>query len=154
MTEAGGRLTSEVATQASLLVHHLLNQSLSGLDFCILWQELAQSHSELCEVDAWVQKFLETADLAHLDQVLVLLPEPASTKLPEVSFAPKWQEGWDVKSTRIRETTRLEMTCLECSWVIDLTLEHAANTEMRLPFEDLSCPICEQSKTDQGPTLS
>lgn len=143
MNEAFRRLESSEATEASVLLHHLLNQSLSGLDFCILWQELVESHSSLAQVDAWVQEFLESANLSFLDRALAVLPEPVSTVLPEVQAQPKWKEGWEVQSRRIRDTTRLELTCQTCSWVIDLTLEHEANTEMRLPFDELVCPICE-----------
>lgn len=132
------------ADRASHLLHHLLNQSLSGLDFCILWQELAQAHSDLEAVDAWVRKFLETAELSALDRALAMLPEPpAEGPLPPLQdVIPTWYEGWEVTSRRIREITRVEFRCRSCGFEIDFSAEHPANTEMRLPMDALECPVC------------
>lgn len=138
--------------RASLLLHHLLNQSLSGLDFCILWQELSEQHSELEEVNQLVTRFLEGPDLAALDRALALLPEPTpegrASLLPELQAQVSWQQDWSVASTRVRETSRVEFRCKTCDWSVTLAQEHAPNTEMRLPFDDITCPICEEP--DQG----
>ena len=130
--------------EASRLLHHLLNQSLSGLDFCILWQELVSQSEELEEVHREVERFLATADLAHLDRALGMLPEP-----PEESPQPLQvrgsvlQEGWQVSSSRVREISRAEFRCQKCGWEITIAQEHSPNTEMRLPFDNFSCPYCE-----------
>ena len=137
-------MTSPAAAEASRLLHHLLNQSLSGLDFCILWQELACENSELDSVDQWVRRFLETAELSALDRALALLPEPpAEGKLPPVTLPASWKDGWMVTSQRHRDVTRVEFRCPSCGWEIAFSAEHAANTEMRLPLETLECPSCE-----------
>lgn len=148
--------SSEVQERASLLLHHLLNQSLSGLDFCILWQELVERHQELSEVNRWVTSFLETADLSSLDRALALLPEPSSetaeSVLPELRQQVSWQEDWRVESTRIRDTSRVEFQCKTCDWSVTLAMEHPANTEMRLPFEEINCPICEAAHQGKAAT--
>lgn len=131
------------AEQASLLLHHLLNQSLSGLDFCTLWQQLSQKYQELQVVDGWVQKFLAEADLAALDRALALLPEPlANQPLPALDAAPPWQKHWTLRCLRLREVTRAEFCCVTCGWEIVYTLEHPPNTEFRMPFDHLECPYC------------
>lgn len=146
------RLTGAAGERASLLLHHLLNQSLSGLDFCILWQQLMEGENGLQEVHQWVQRFLENADLAALDRALALLPEPTpettSQILPELRQNVSWQEDWNMASTRVRETSRVEFQCKKCDWSVALAMDHAHNTEMRLPFNDITCPICETA--DQG----
>ena len=137
-------MASAAALEASRLLHHLLNQSLSGLDFCILWQELAQDHSELEPVDRWVRHFLETAELSALDRALALLPEhPDGAELPPVTFPASWKDGWVMNSQRHRDVTRVEFRCPTCGWEIAFSAEHAANTEMRLPIDSLDCPFCE-----------
>ena len=129
--------------QASELLHHLLNQSLSGLDFCILWQDLAAEHQELAAADHWVCRFLDTAELSALDRALALLPEPAEgQRLPEVALPASWKDDWAVSSRRVRDVTRVELRCPGCGWEIAYSMEHPANTEMRLPFEQLECPLC------------
>lgn len=129
--------------QASDLLHHLLNQSLSGLDFCILWQDLVSQHSELSAVDAWVRQFLETAELTALDRALALLPEPEEGhRLPAVELPPSWKDNWKVRSRRSRDVTRIELCCPGCGWELAYSLEHPANTEVRLPFDEVECPFC------------
>lgn len=138
--------------RASELLHHLLNQSLSGLDFCILWQQLAADEGEeLAEADQWVKEFLDSASLAALDKALALLPQP-SGEAPEplVAQATPLQEGWRVVSHRVREVSRADFTCVSCGFTITLSQEHPSNTEMRLPFENFSCPNCEDFSADQG----
>lgn len=137
-------MTPAAADRASHLLHHLLNQSLSGLDFCILWQDLAQTHPDLEAVDVWVRKFLETAELSALDRALALLPEPPEEgPLPPLEEAtPAWYDGWQVVSRRVREITRVEFRCRTCGFEIDFSAEHPANTEMRLPVDELECPVC------------
>lgn len=131
--------------QASLLLHHLLNQSLSSLDFCILWQELASTHPELLEVDKLVRTFLETADLSALDQALAMVGEPKPERLPPVQARPPaFDENWWVKTTRVRDVSRAEFRCKRCGFELTFALEHPPNTEMRLPFDELSCPVCEE----------
>lgn len=131
--------------QASLLLHHLLNQSLSSLDFCILWQELASAHEELQEVDKLVHTFLETADLAALDQALAMVGEPKPDQLPRLEARPPaFDETWSVKTTRIRDVSRADFRCKRCGFELTFALEHPPNTEMRLPFEELTCPVCEE----------
>lgn len=138
--------------QASLLLHHLLNQTLSSLDFCILWQELVEDSPELEEADLLVRRFLEEVDLSALDRALALVGEPTGEQMPPLEarppvFSPKWQ----VRTSRIRDVSRAEFTCRECGFELTFSLEHAANTEMRLPFEELECPVCsEDSVSDQG----
>lgn len=131
--------------EASELLHHLLNQSLSGLDFCILWQSLAASAPELEAVDRLVRQFLETADLGALDRALALLPEPVAPPTRGSLSAPpaEWQRGWEVRSRRARDVTRVEFRCQSCQWVFDFTQEHPPNTELRLPFDELVCPCCQ-----------
>ena len=130
--------------QASRLLHHLLNQSLSGLDFCILWQELVESAPELEDVDREVAQFLQTAELGHLDKALAQLPEPPEeVPLPLETRGAVVQSGWEVHSTRIRDVSRAEFRCRKCGWEIAVSQEHEANTEMRLPFDNFSCPYCE-----------
>lgn len=137
------RLEGAAAQRGSELLHHLLNQSLSGLDFCILWQSLVQECPELAPADSWVRRFLETADLSSLDRAFAALPEPEEgVPLPGIEATPVWREGWDVASFRMRDVTRLELRCQACGWEIDFSMEHPANTEMRLPFSDLECPLC------------
>lgn len=139
------RVEGPAARRASELLHHLLNQSLSGLDFCILWQSLAADHFELAPVDHWVQRFLDTAELSALDRALVLLPEPPEgEKLSKVEPPPSWRDEWAVSSSRLRDVTRLELRCRQCGWDIVFSMEHPANTEMRLPFDDIECPYCDQ----------
>lgn len=137
-------MSGPAALEASRLLHHLLNQSLSGLDFCILWQQLTQAHQELEPVDLWVRKFLETAELSALDRAFALLPEPAEDEpLPPVSPpATPWREGWNITSSRMREVTRVELTCQSCGFEIAFSAEHPPNTEMRLPLDELECPNC------------
>ncbi len=140
-------MVSPAVSEASQLLHHLLNQSLSGLDFCILWQELAQGHSELEPVDRWVRHFLETAELSALDRALALLPEPPEVDgLGPVAFPASWKDGWVVTSQRHRDVTRVEFRCPGCGWEIAFSAEHAANTEMRLPLDSLDCPFCEDKQ--------
>ncbi len=128
------------------MLHHLLNQSLSGLDFCILWQSLASEHEELKPVDRWVQRFLESAELSALDRAFALLPEPEEgERLPPPEPPASWKDSWTVSSRRIRDVTRLELRCPHCGWEFAYSMEHPANTEMRLPFEQLECPFCEAS---------
>jgi hypothetical protein len=137
-------LSTPVAQRASELLHHLLNQSLSGLDFCILWQELSAQHVELAPVDRWVRQFLATAQLSALDRALALLPEPAEGEpLPPLEAPASWRDGWHIRSRRMRDVTRLELTCPGCGWEFAYSLEHEANSEMRLPFERLTCPHCD-----------
>lgn len=138
---------SAPAIEASRLLHHLLNQSLSGLDFCILWQDLVKAHRELDTVDGWVRKFLESADLSALDRALAILPEPAEGEpLPPVEVPEAaWGDGWSVRSVRVRDVTRAEFCCQRCGFEIDFALEHPPNTEMRLPLENLNCPICDEN---------
>lgn len=138
------RLDGPAARRGSELLHHLLNQSLSGLDFCILWQNLAAENAELQPVDHWVRRFLESAELSALDRALALLPEPAEgVPLPPPEPPSSWQDGWQVRSQRMRDVTRVEMSCPDCGWEIAYSMEHPANTEMRLPFETIECPLCE-----------
>lgn len=133
------------AHEASLLLHHLLNQSLTSLDFCILWQSLVEEHPSLKPVAPWVDQFLLKADLGALDRALALLPEPEEgAQLPVVKPPTTWKDGWSVISHRVRDTTRAEFRCPVCGWDIVLSLEHAANTEMRLPFDEIECPVCTQ----------
>lgn len=140
----GERLEGLGARRGSELLHHLLNQSLSGLDFCILWQNLAAEHSELEPVDLWVRRFLETAELSALDRALAMLPEPEEGEsLPAPELPSSWQDGWAISSRRMREVTRLELCCPGCGWEFAYSMEHPANTEMRLPFEQLECPFCD-----------
>lgn len=130
-------------SEASLLLHHLLNQSLSSLDFCILWQELVENEPSLDEVHSLVMEFLQEADLGFLDRALALLPEPLEdTPPPLKTRTTPLQEGWRVQSTRLRETSRADFQCVECGWEITLSQEHQSNTEMRLPFDNFQCPIC------------
>jgi hypothetical protein len=137
------RLDGPAAGQASALLHHLLNQSLSGLDFCILWQELAQEHPQLAAADAWVRRFLDTAELSALDRALALLPEPEEgQRLPDLALPASWKDDWSMSSRRLRDVTRVEFRCPVCGWEIAYSMEHPANTEMRLPFEQLDCPLC------------
>jgi predicted RNA-binding Zn-ribbon protein involved in translation (DUF1610 family) len=137
------RLEGPAAHQAGQLLHHLLSQSLSGLDFCFLWQELTSGHPELGEVDVLVRRFLEGAELSALDRAMALLPEPEEGQTLSPIPAPAgWQAVWTVRSQRMRDTTRLELRCPDCGWEIAYSLEHAANTEMRLPFEEIECPQC------------
>lgn len=132
------------ARQASDLLHHLLNQSVSGLDFCILWQSLVADFPELADVDALVRRFLETAELAALDRALALLPEPEDGKtLPSLELPATWKDRWKVRSHRMRDVTRVELCCPNCGWEIAYSLEHPANTEMRLPFDEIECPVCQ-----------
>ena len=136
-------MTQSPLSQASLLLHHLLNQSLSSLDFCILWQELTEGEPSLGEVHELVVNFLEQADLGYLDRALALLPDPVEdTPPPLVTRVSPLQEGWRVQSTRIREVSRADFQCLNCGWEISLSQEHESNTEMRLPFDNFQCPIC------------
>lgn len=138
------KLEGPSAGKASDLLHHLLSQSVSGLDFCILWQELLELSPELEPVDEWVRRFLETAELAALDRALAMLPEPAEGQsLPPLEPPPSWKDEWEVRSSRIREVTRLELRCRRCGWEIVYSLEHPPNTEMRMPFDDLACPHCD-----------
>lgn len=137
------RLTSEAAIRGSSLLHHLLNQSLSGLDFCILWQELAEKNEELSEVDLLVRRFLSEADLTSLDCALALLPEPETlTPQPLETRVSLGYQGWTVQSQRQRDVSRADFRCADCGFEITLSQEHAPNTEMRLPFDQLVCPIC------------
>lgn len=130
--------------KASLLLHHLVNQSLSALDFCILWQEHRDSFPELEEVHGYVENFLLTADLGDLDRALALLPEPREETLPKLEARPPvFTEAWSVKSQRVRDVSRADFCCQSCGWVITLSQEHEANTEMRLPFDNVFCPYCE-----------
>lgn len=136
-------MSNSPLSQASLLLHHLLNQSLSSLDFCILWQELAENEPSLKEVHELVVNFLEAADLAFLDRALALLPEPVEDIPPPlITRASPLQDGWRVQSTRIRDVSRAVFQCLQCGWEITLSQEHESNTEMRLPFDNFQCPIC------------
>jgi hypothetical protein len=137
------RVSGQGAAEASQLLHHLLNQSVSGVDFCILWQELAQRHPELAAVDAQVRRFLESAELSALDRALAMLPEPQEGEpLAPLQLPASWRDRWAVSSRRIRDVTRVELRCPECGWEIAYSMEHPANTEMRLPFEDIECPRC------------
>lgn len=141
-------MSTGATEQAGLLLHHLLNQSVSSLDFCILWQELAESNSELEEADRWVRLFLEKADLGALDRALALVGEPIGERMSPLEVRPPAFSGrWSVKTTRIREISRAEFTCRNCGFELAYSLEHPANTEMRLPFEELECPLCA---FDQG----
>jgi hypothetical protein len=129
--------------QASNLLHHLLNQSLSGLDFCILWQDLNSQFESLAEIDLEVKAFLADADLGALDRALALLPEPADQKpqaLPERRNVV--QGSWSLKNTRTRDVSRANLSCRQCGFEITLSQEHPPNTEMRLPYDDLTCPFC------------
>lgn len=129
---------------ASLLLHHLLNQSLSALDFCILWQEHCAKHPSLGEVQSLVQQFLDKACLVSLDKALALVGEPEGEALPSIDVRPPDVSGtWQVKSTRIRDVSRAEFRCRDCGWEITLSQEHEANTEMRLPFDNMTCPYCD-----------
>lgn len=140
--------------EASNLLHHLLNQSLSGLDFCILWQRLCESGLPE-ELVAQVNHFLEEADLGSLDRALAMLPEPESEKLEPLSpERPIAQDGWKVSSTRIREVSRADFQCASCDFTITLAQEHAPNTEMRLPYDNFSCPFCDVQFADQGSARS
>ncbi|MFA5506007.1 MAG: hypothetical protein WC314_16420 [Vulcanimicrobiota bacterium] len=131
--------------EASRLLHHLLNQTLSGLDFCILWQELVATSPELGEVDTQVEAFLQTADLSYLDKALGLLPEPPEEKLAPLRVrSPVVQDEWEVKSHRLRNVSRAEFRCQHCGWEIAVSQEHEPNTEMRLPFENFRCPHCDE----------
>jgi len=130
--------------EASRLLHHLLNQTLSGLDFCILWQELVADSGELEEVHHEVEGFLATADLGFLDRALGLLPEPPEeTPQPLEIRNSVLQDGWQVTSSRVREISRADFKCESCGWEITISQEHSPNTEMRLPFDNFSCPYCE-----------
>jgi len=140
-------LKHEVGLSASLLLQHLLNQSLSGLDFCLTWQELSLKHPELEEVDGFVKEFLETSSLGALDRALALLPQPQidlQGRLPKLEMEEQrvGYDSWEVKSQRIREVSRADFRCRSCGWEITLSQEHEANTEMRLPFDRLDCPFC------------
>lgn len=139
------RVDKNVLEEASLLLHHLLNQSLSALDFCILWEELTSRSDELSEVDKLVCSFLESAELTYLDRALALLPEPRNDSPEPLELRPSFiqQDGWSVTSQRIREVSRAVFTCQNCGWEIAISQEHEANTEMRLPFENFICPHCE-----------
>ncbi len=138
--------SSPGSREASTLLHHLLNQSLTSLDFCILWQSLVEDHPSLAPVVPWVDRFLREADLGALDRALALLPEPEEgAKLPQVEVPANWKDGWSVVSHRVRDTTRAEFICPGCGWDIVLSLEHPANTEMRLPFDEVECPICHEN---------
>lgn len=144
-------LEHSTEVEASRLLHHLLNQSLSGLDFCILWQELVESAPELSEVHREVTGFLETADLAYLDRALGLLPEPPEETLqPVKSRETVVQDKWFVTSTRIRDISRADFVCRNCGFAITLSQEHGPNTEMRLPFENFVCPQCDDLLSNQG----
>jgi hypothetical protein len=137
--------------EASRLLHHLLNQSLSGLDFCILWQELVERAPDLEDVHSEVKVFLETADLASLDRALGLLPDPPDeTPQPMAVRTAVVQDGWEVSSTRVRDVSRADFKCQICGWEITLSQEHSPNTEMRLPFENLGCPHCDDLPSNQG----
>lgn len=141
---AGPIADSSAARQASDLLHHLLNQSLSGLDFCILWQALADAHPELAPADLLVRRFLDTAELAALDRALAMLPEPPEgQRLAELEVPSSWKDRWQVRSRRIRDVTRVELVCPHCGWEIAYSMEHPANTEMRLPFDEVECPLCD-----------
>lgn len=141
-------MPTDAVRQAGLLLHHLLNQSLSSLDFCILWQEAVESTPELEEADGWVRLFLEKADLGALDRALALVGEPEGDEMPLLEVRPPaFSEKWSVKTSRIREVSRAEFTCRQCGFEIAYSLEHPANTEMRLPFDELECPVCA---FDQG----
>lgn len=130
--------------RASTLLHHLLNQSLTGVDFCILWQALIEECDELAPINEWVLRFIEEADLSALDRALAMLPEPLEGEpLPRPEGAPAWQSKWMIRSQRIREVTRVVFTCPNCAWEIAYSLEHDPNTEMKLPFEELECPNCD-----------
>lgn len=132
------------AARASELLHHLLNQSLSGLDFCILWQDLVSQHGELDPVDHWVRRFLDTAELSALDRALAMLPEPPEgERLPALDVPRSWQDSWGIRCHRMRDVTRLEMVCPDCGWEFALSMEHPPNTEMRLPFDRPFCPHCD-----------
>lgn len=142
---ASGRSAPE---RAGELLHHLLNQSLSALDFCILWQELVESAPELQDVHHHVSKFLEEADLGSLDRALALLPEPSGERLPPILARPAVVQGnWNVQTTRIREVSRADFRCRECGFEMTLAQEHPPNTEMRLPFDELVCPLCEEESS-------
>jgi hypothetical protein len=137
--------------EASRLLHHLLNQSLSGLDFCILWQELIHDSPHLADVHSEVENFLETADLAFLDRALGLLPDPPDeTPQPLEVRKPVVKDGWEVSSTRIRDISRADFKCRNCGWEVTLSQEHSPNTEMRLPFDNLVCPVCDDLVPNQG----
>jgi len=153
VTDSPSRLSGPQAEKASLLLHHLLNQSLSGLDFCILWQELSSEPGFSPSVRSLVQEFLEEANLGALDRALALLPEPESDqpKTFKVEESIVSQEGWSVSSTRIRDVSRADFTCRNCGFSITLSLEHEANTEMRLPYDNFVCPVCSDPfNPDQG----
>jgi hypothetical protein len=138
------RLEGPSAERAGELLHHLLNQSVTGLDFCILWQSLTERHEELADADRWVRRFLDTAELSALDRALALLPEPSiEDGLGKLEVPPSWKDQWAVSSRRMRDVTRLELRCPRCGWEIAYSMEHAANTEMRLPFDSIDCPCCD-----------
>ena len=154
-TNSPSRFSGPQAEKAGLLLHHLLNQSLSGLDFCILWQELSSEPDFPQPVRELVQEFLETADLGALDRALALLPEPETATLPPLERVESVvsQEGWTVSSTRIRDISRADFTCQSCGFSITLSQEHEANTEMRLPYDNFACPVCSDPfNPDQGRT--
>jgi len=137
------KLEGPKACEASSLLHHLLNQTLSSINFCILWQELVQDSPELKELSALVEEFLETASLTALDQALALLPEPEGDRPDPLPVRPNSFDGeWSVSSSRIRDVSRADFRCTQCGFEITLSMEHPPNTEMRLPFDNLRCPIC------------
>ena len=149
------RIIGPQAEKAGLLLHHLLNQSLSGLDFCILWQELSAEPGFPEPVNSLIQDFLEKADLGALDRALALLPEPQTDILPplQTSRNKVSQDGWDVTSSRIRDVSRADFSCQACGFSITVSQEHEANTEMRLPFDNFVCPVCSDPfNPDQGRT--
>jgi hypothetical protein len=147
-----GKLCGDVATEAGSLLHHLLNQSLSALDFCILWQDLDLSEPGLNEVESLVAEFVESADLTALDRALALLPEPTGSRPEPLAVrSPHFHNRWAVSSSRIRNISRADFRCTLCGFEITLSQEHDPNTEMRLPYDNFQCPFCvDQPTIHQG----
>ncbi len=130
-------------SRASLLLNQLLGQEISSLDFCFHWQELSPKIGLMSEVDNLVSRFLQTSELGALDRALALLPpRPPTAEMPDSSSHQDWRAPWKVSSRRLRETTYLDLKCRSCGWEITIAGEHAANTELRLPFEEFHCPEC------------
>ncbi len=140
-------------------MHALLAQEVSALDFCFLWQELAAEKAALAPMDRQVRRFLETAELGFLDRALALLPPPPADRSssllePEGYHGVDWRGDWHLDAKRIRDTTYLDLRCLYCGFEMTLASEHSWNSELRLPFDEMDCPLCEGSPPVERPSHS